>query len=286
MERRLQDRVDRRHERLLQITEAAGLEAHRVNLLTARRKARRVAKAMVLTAAEWRDEQSLPDVTGAARSRQSPSLLERLQRAATQPEPVLEPHEPQRPALLRRLDSILSMLLGRRIRLLLGILLLSAFAVWVDRKGILTSSQVRDQAVAISQVVQQAFHSADLHQLRDLRWELSVDWRRLTEPLELTWPTAVAGTTQGANLAVSALILLASCFFRRRLTGFLALLGSILCLMGPAWRVGIPGLSSWLDQFAQMRMLGVALLIIGLLWPSSRIERTGLPRLTDQEARG
>ena len=59
LEKRRQDELDRRHFRLLQAAEEGRLEARGTNLLTARRKAVRIAKAMIVTAAQWRDEEKL-----------------------------------------------------------------------------------------------------------------------------------------------------------------------------------------------------------------------------------
>src|SRR5262249_25806356 len=59
LQRLLDRRRDERHQRLLQEVEEKRLEAGGVNLLTARRKARRIARALAIVANEWRDEQQL-----------------------------------------------------------------------------------------------------------------------------------------------------------------------------------------------------------------------------------
>ena len=136
---------DRHHQRLLQEVEENRLEARGLNLLTARRKARRIAKAMVITAAEWRDEQRLIGRLSKAAHWAARPLLTRLHEAVVQPEPVLERHEMQPAPNLRRLDRTTSFVLGRGIRFLLGLALFAIFASWLDAKGIVTARQVRDQ---------------------------------------------------------------------------------------------------------------------------------------------
>ena len=64
LEKKRQDELDRRHSRLLQSAEEGRLEARGTNLLTARRKAVRIAKAMIVTAAQWRDEEKLLGASG------------------------------------------------------------------------------------------------------------------------------------------------------------------------------------------------------------------------------
>jgi hypothetical protein len=266
--RRDDDRRDWHMTRLLEQVEEGRLEAAGINLLTARRKARRSAKAMVIAARAWRDEQRLlarpeqPAASGGA------PLLERLDRAASEPEPALEPHEPQRSPLLRRLDWLLSFLLGRGVRFLLGGGLLVILATWLDASGILTFRQIREQTTEVHQVMTKAVRDADPGILRELKWKLPVDWSRLAEPVEIFVPGALAGTKlPPANLGFAVLILLFSLFSGRRLTGFLAILGAAVALFGPRWGVSWPSLAEHVDAAAQARYLGALLLVSGFLLP-------------------
>lgn len=101
-----------------------------------------------------------------------PPLLERLRVAASQPEPVLEPHETLPNALLRRIDSWVGILLGRRLRFLLGAALLALLAIWMDAKGIVTVSQGRDQVAELYRVSRGAVESADPNFFRQLKWNI------------------------------------------------------------------------------------------------------------------
>jgi hypothetical protein len=160
-------------------------------------------------------------------------LTERLRRAIDEPEPVLEPHEPQRSAVLRRLDSPSSLILGGSVRLLLSLFLFAVLATWLDASGILTFGQLRAQWTEIDHAVQDAMRSSDIRRLRDVKWVLSLDSGRLEEPVVLPWLTALVGDSiRGANLAVAAAVLLISTFSGRRIVGFMALLGAAVALFG------------------------------------------------------
>jgi hypothetical protein len=254
--------------RLLEQVEEGRFEAAGANLLTARRKARRTAKAMVVTAESWRDEQRLlasegrPAIAGAA------SLLERLDRSANEPEPALESQEPQRSLLMRRSASLISLLLGRGHRLLLGGGLFVLFAVWLDAKGILTFQQLKDQVMEIGKVIDRAVHSGALKELGEVRWNVSLDWRRLNEPIDFSGLNdAINPELPAANLATAALILLLSAFSGRKFMGFWALLGAALCLFGPRSGLALPALGGQIGAHAQTRYLGSAMLLIAFFWP-------------------
>jgi hypothetical protein len=273
LRRYVQDSVDRRHQLLLERAEEGRLVAEGVNLLTARRRARRIAKAMLVTTREWRDELHL---LGEGPSPGSPApLLERLSGAAREPEPVLEPHEPQRTGWLRRLDAAASFLLGRKLRFLLGALLFGLLAYWLDREGVLTSAQVRSEASKAFDVVRRAANSSDPGLLRELRWSQPVEWRRLREPLDVAQLSEFVGNRlPAANVGIAGLVLWASLLTPRRITGLFALLGAVAILLGPRWGLAVPALLSTFDVPTQAMMAGLVLLAVGLLWPRRRLATT------------
>ena len=120
LEKKRQDERDRGHFRLLRAAEEGRLEARGTNLLTARRKAVRIAKAMIVAAGQWRDEEELLGSSGSVPASPSLPLVERLKSAADHPEPFLEPHESQPSTLARSINRLLDFLLGRTIRFLLA----------------------------------------------------------------------------------------------------------------------------------------------------------------------
>jgi hypothetical protein len=270
LERRVRDRRDRRHQDVRERAEEGRLQAAGLNLLTARRRARRIAKAMGMATCEWRDEQRLlprGEVAGPSSSA-GPSLAERLQRAAEAPEPVLEPHEPQRGGAARRLEALLSLVFGRLLRVLLAGLLLGAFAVWLDTREILTLTQVRTLLTDALQTVADAVRRGDPARLGELRWTIPLDWDRLREPVDLPGLSSLLGhKLSGANLGMAGLVLLLSALSGRRLAGAFALLAGAVILFGPRWGLFLPALAAWFDESGQARLLGAAIAVLGLLLP-------------------
>ena len=271
LERRLQGRRDQRQLRLLQEVEEKRLEVAGLNILTARRKAQRIAKAVMVTAVQWREEHGFVDTNESTSGTHGPSLLERLSAAASQPEPVLEPHEKQPNALFRRIDSWTAVLLGRGLRFLLASGLLAGFALWLDAKGIVTAGQVREQAVELNRVARRAILASDPSLLRELTWNLAVDWRQLDQPLGIDrLPAGPWTEIHGSNLGSAGLILLFSTLSRRKVTALMALLGAVLALFGGRWGASIPAIFGALDQHAQALVLGIFLFIVGVVLPRKK----------------
>jgi hypothetical protein len=265
-QQQLEARLDRQQTRLLQQVEERRLEAQGVNLLTARRKSRRIAKAMVLTVADWRDQRRLLEASGQAAPADAPSLWERLSRAADAPELALEPHEPHASYLRRRLEGVGSLLLGGGLRLLLALALLIVLVIWLDARGILTFGQVRAQWTEIDHAVQDAMRASEIGRLRDVKWIIAPDWRRLEEPVDFAWVTDLVGNwVRGSNLAVAAALLLVSTFSGRRFVGLMALVGAAVALFGARWGLTLAILEPRFPAQAQARLLGLLILIAGMV---------------------
>jgi hypothetical protein len=288
LEKKLQNERDRQHFRLLRATEEGRLEARGINLLTARRKGQRIAKAMIATAAQWRDEEKVISAQGAGPTPLSPSLVERLKIAAEHPEPVLEPHERNPSALSRSVSKLLGFLLGRTLRFLLGAWLLVILAVWLDARGIVKGSQVQDQAAEISRVVGQAAKAGDPALLGELSWKIPLDWGSLEQPIDTIFlPRWLRGRVMhfeplAANAGVAGLGLLLSTFWGRRWTGFFALLSAFLVLSAARMGVVSTAFSGTVSPQAQARLLGLLVFLVAVL-PKFR-GRVQEP-LPDQESR-
>jgi hypothetical protein len=273
LEELIQNQSDRQHLRILQDAEEGRLQVHGMNLLTARRKARRVAKAMSLTTAQWRDEQRLLGAPDHSPSGAASGLLERLVRAADQPEPVLEPQELQPSPLRRRIDSLAHILLGRGLRFILGGTLVSVFILWLDASGIITAPQVAEQAAEVNRVIRKALETSDLQVMREVHWTIPLDWKRLEEPVHLPGhPAGPAQAIHGADLAVASALLLFSSVVSSRFTGLFALCGSVVVLLGPRWGLFIPAISERLAPHAQTRILGLFLVILPLFLPRPKAQ--------------
>ncbi len=283
LEKKRQDELDRRHFRLLQAAEGGRLEARGINLLTARRKAVRMAKAMIVTAAQWRDEEKLLGWSGSVPVPQSAPLVERLKHAAEHPEPLLEPHETRPSALSRSISRLVDFLLGRTIRFLLGGWMLVVLAVWLDTSGIVTARQVQEQAAEIERVVREAVHSGDAALLREMSWRIPLNWKRLEQPIgTLFLPRILRGEIFASNLGVAGLGLLLSTFWSRRWTGFLALLAAFLVLFGARIGVVSTELTRTVTPQAQARILGMLVFLIAVL---PRFKGRSREPLHDQEPR-
>lgn len=131
LESRLRARQDGEDERRILTVEERRLESQGVNLLTARRRSRRISHAMLARAGAIRR------ATGPAPGIETPILLDILQAAET-PETVLADHEASaadaRPVPLRdRLEPWLDALLGPRARFLMGAFLLAGCLAWVSQ---------------------------------------------------------------------------------------------------------------------------------------------------------
>jgi hypothetical protein len=289
LEKKRQDELDRRHSRLLQAAEEGRLEARGTNLLTARRKAVRIAKAMIVTATQWRDEEKLLGAQGAGRAPQSPPLVNRLKSAAEHPESFLEPHETRPSALARSTNRLLDFLLGRTLRLVLGTWLLVILAVWLDASGIVTARQVQDQAAEISRVMRTAAEVRDPALLREMSWKIPLEWNRLEQPIETSFflpPTLGHWLWRceifASNLGVAGLGLLFSTFWARRWTGFFALVAAFLALFGAQIGVVATELSQTLSPQAQARLLGMLVFVVAVL---PRFKGRSREPLHDQEPR-
>ncbi|QEH32641.1 Serine/threonine-protein kinase PrkC [Aquisphaera giovannonii] len=270
--RRVRDRrIERhrgRHRRLLERCEEGRLEAAGLNLLTARRRARREAKAMVLAAAAWHAEREALRASGATAAADAPSLMDRIEWAAADPEPVLEPHEPARSALARRVEGLAALVLGGLPRFVAGMGLAGLLAAWLDARGIVTLNQVRDQVVEIGHAVTRAVRYANVEALRDISWSIRPGWSRFLECPDWPWiPEPFRGRVPAMNVAAAAAMLLFSLFFERRIVAFAAILGAGLALAGPAWGLEIGPLGGLVAGPSQACLGGLLLMVLGVLWP-------------------
>jgi hypothetical protein len=281
LEKKRQQERDRRHFGILRATEEGRLEARGTNLLTARRKAIRIAKAMIVIAAEWRDEERLPGAQGLGTAPLGPPLMDRLNSAVEHPEPLLEPHETQPSAFSRSMNRLVDFLLGRTLRLLLGSWLLLILAVWLDASGLVTALQVQDQAAEISRVVRNAAEKRDPSLLREISWNIPLNWDRLEQPIETRiLPRPLRGEVVATNLGVAGLGLLLSVFWGRRWSGLLALIAAFLTLF--AARIGVVSseLSRTVSPQAQARLVGMLVFLLAAL---PRFKGRSREPLQDQE---
>lgn len=243
IEGQLRDRREKADLRLLQRIEERSLEAQGVNLVVARRKSRRVAEAMVATAAEAR--QTALTQRGGLRTQKS--LYQSMNEAAEQPERVLvgRPDREGSAGLGWLIQAMLNMILGSRIRFLAGLALLAACAMWMDQNGLASSQQVLE-------IVKSARETQDVAVLEDLKKiKIDFDPSQPTRPLKLAMiPEPVLGLFNSYASGAAGLMLIASAFFRGWKMSLFAFPGAVFAIAGPHFGLPIPKIgTSDVNQF-------------------------------------
>jgi eukaryotic-like serine/threonine-protein kinase len=265
LDARLRDRSEARARDSFERLEEAALIAQKVNDMTARRRARRIAEALIIVGREVLDvsiKSLTPDSTSAT-IRVIPRPIPDLLREAVQtPDRLLtstwsdERDQDRGPNPLVRL---LAALTGPRVRFLLGGLLFAGFLLWADQVGIISSREIRDRA-------QMAIAERDVTALKTVN--LDLERAQADEPLVLPHvPPALTRPIVGYGVGAAALILIASAFVPGSRIAFFALPGAAIAWFGPRW--GIPAIAP-LPAPAVASAIGAGLLAIGLLLPKRR----------------
>ncbi|HEX8199610.1 MAG TPA: serine/threonine-protein kinase [Isosphaeraceae bacterium] len=251
-----------RETRLLEAIEAKNLQAQGVNLLTARRKARRAAEAIVSKAAEQKQEARRETPTAAPEDvRQRRSAARALDAAAERPEDVLVHVEAGRRDRWH-LGGLPARLLGPRARLLAGALLLAGCLAWMHQNRLISGREITDLAT-------QAIETRDITQAQKaLQSKVATLQRvatRTTRPLALPLlPARVAGLFRGFNPGVAGLILVASAFFRGWRLGLFVVPAAALAVLGPT--AGLPPIAVplWGTIRPSESSLALSLVLAGL----------------------
>jgi len=260
-----------REQKLLQKIEEKGLEAQGVNLLTARRKARRAAEAMVATAAEVRASARTAEIQGGERL----SIGKSLKHAVDKPEDVLV--EKETGTTESRLEGPLNLVLGGRTRFLVGAALIAGCLMWMDQNKILDTEQIKATATELHKVATKAAESKDVGDVLDVK--VNVDAakhvnqeaiNREHEPLSFPGlPAALGKLFNSFNPGIAGLILVVSSFFRGWRMSLFALPGAAVALLGPAV-LAVPS-SQPLDIRNLITMAaGGALLVVGFFLGRAR----------------
>ena len=257
VEARLDDRRAERDRAHLQAVEERGLVAGGVNLLTARRKARRIAEAMVAVAAEARASARGGDPDPG----HGPTLARVVREAAETPESALV--EREHGLIGGEAPRVLGLLTGPRTRFLLGALLLAGFLAWVHQNEVISAGQIREAAA-------KAVNAPDrLAALRETRIDVRLPPK--TTPLRLPFlPGPVARWFGGFPAGASGLILVVSSLFAGSRVGWFAAPGAAVALFGPS--LGMPRVGP-LDPASASTAAGAGLAALGLLFGRAGGER-------------
>ena len=258
----LADRADERARALLEAILERDIEARGAHVLTARRRSKRAAEAVVAVARQYR--RSADGSVGLP-------LVEAFRRAADRPEEFL--HSPEiaeeaGPPRWRALaEYALLVAFGPRSRFLLGAACLAGAVVWMEQNDLLNYEQAK-QAAATATVEGDRARAVDQAKAIGDRFVGGVarllDAPDPGEPMQLgVVPPGVAEHLNGFALAASGLILLASSTVGGLRVVPVALVAALLPL-GP--RLVQPSARP-LDPISLGAMgLGVALYVVGLAW--------------------
>jgi eukaryotic-like serine/threonine-protein kinase len=227
---RLEARRDDRLRVLFQALEERNLEARGINLLTARRKSRRIAEAIV---AFGRESRRLGDAPLGA------PLMDALNRVALRPDDYLttaESEEQVGPPIWREaLDAVIRVLFGARTRFLLGVVFLAGFLLWMHQNALISAEEIqkatvnatadREKAVADAQEIGRKI-AAGVQGVADASTE--------TKALELAGlPPTLARRLDGFGLGVAGLILVVSAGFGGVRIAAFAIPGALIAALGP-----------------------------------------------------
>lgn len=263
-----QARREARERRLLQKIEEKGLEARGVNLLTARRQARRAAEAMVMMAAEIKEVDRQPHAVRGQRI----AIGQALRDAAAKPEMVL--NEREQGLIGPRTDGPLNLILGPGPRFLAGALLLTGCLFWMHQNQLLTkekldeatatAKQLSAKAQAVATEVVKSKDAPDFNHVQKTFAEVELpkvpDQSR---PLKLPLvPQKITSLFNSFHPGVAGLILLFSSLFRGVKIGLFAIPGAAIAWLGTVY---FPSLSPWIPP-----SLGLLLGGLGVIFGRSR----------------
>ena len=264
---RLAVRREAKERKALQMFEERSLEAQGVNLVTARRKAERAARAMMATAAEIRE--SIRPHSGTFMVNRS--IPEALREAAIKPETVLLEHERgvfddrgrERTKLPAKLASIV---LGPKVRFLAGAVLLAGSIAWMHQNAMISAEHASGLVEAARSGDLTAVKSHALSGVAHAREKAA----RPTEVLDLPGvPRDLLAVVSSFGAGTGGLILIVSSFVGGLRIAFFAIPAAVIPVVGP--RLGLPSIAG-LDPSVVPTLIGAAVLAAGLLW-----KRIGLP---------
>jgi hypothetical protein len=275
LEARLRRRRDRRAGELIRQAQEALLESEGVNLLTARRRARRIARACTAAAAFWREHDRDPGWAMAGSTQPPLTLLDRLRLAEEDPESSLEQIPPPRRLLRDSLSAAASALFGPTPRAIAGGALVVGFAIWVSEQGIVAPGQFQE----LTKAARIALERSDPSALLGPAAAVFAEWRRADAALELPWlPPVLVEGLNAANLGLAGCWLLLSSLGSGGIAAICGWAAAAITLYGARWGLALPPDAWSLDPSAQARLLGGALLAAGPLfhgvrgWARRRVE--------------
>jgi phage FluMu protein Com len=227
---RLQARREARDQALFAALEERSLEARGINLLTARRKSRRISEAIVVFARNYRRGE--PDST-------SVPLMDALNRVALRPDDYLttaELEEQAGPPLWREvLDATVRVLFGPRTRFLLGGVCLAGCLLWIHQNDLAPSEKIKEAALNATTDQEKAVSGAkEIAEKTLANMKNVADASRETKSLELGGLSPrISRRLDGFGLGVAGLILVCSAGFGGLRMAAFAIPGALIAALGP-----------------------------------------------------
>jgi len=230
IEARLEARQEARDRSLFEGIEERNLEARGINLLTARRRSRRIAEAIVTFARNYRrTDHDAPEVP----------LMDALNRVAHRPDDYLtttEAEEPAGPPIWREiLDALIRVLFGARTRFLLGGLFLAGCLLWMHQNALISAEEIQEAGRHVTIDREKAVTDAGEIGRKTLEKMKNVaDARTETKSLEvLGLSPGVSQRIDGFGLGVAGLILILSSGFGGVRIAAFAIPGALVAAFGP-----------------------------------------------------
>ena len=258
LDARLQERRDLRDRERFEPIEERAAVARKVNEMTARRRSRRVAEALIVVSREVRATATAPEFTSNLAVPVVPRPIPDLIREAVEtPDRLLTSTYSDDRDVDRGPNFALrwlAILIGPRLRFLLGGVLVAAFLLWADQVGVISSSQIKAQA-------ERAMTDRDVNEMA----AVDVDLARVQaaeEPLRVPGiPEPLTKMISGYGVGVAGLILLASSVFGGWKIALFAIPGAVVAWLGPRW--GVPAIGP-LTGPAVASAIGIGLMGIGI----------------------
>ena len=263
LDARLAARREEHEQAVLQKFEERSLEAQGMNLVTARRKAERAARAMLATAAEIRETIRPREGTFVVNR----AIAESMREAAVKAESVLLAHErgmlhdrDQAHERTNFLAKLASAVIGPKVRFLAGAALLAGCIAWMHQNAMISvehASALVEAAKSGDMSAVQTHAQAGVAHARERA-------ARPTQVLDLPMvPPEILAVVSSFGAGVGGLILVVSSFVAGVRIIFFAIPAAAIPIVGP--RLALPPLAG-LDPSVIPSIIGAGLMAIGLLF--------------------
>jgi eukaryotic-like serine/threonine-protein kinase len=249
---------------ILQRIEERSLESQGQNLVTARRKARRAAAAMVATAAEIRESIKASEGTIPVKR----SIVQALHEAASKPERVLAAHEQ---GLLHEpgnkgeiVEKALGVFFGPKLRFLAGATLVAGCVAWMYQNAMISEEHAAALIAAAKAGDVQAMQSHAEASVSQVRAAAARETTSLYLPFV---PEDLLVLVSSFGAGAAGLVLIFSAVFAGGRIALFAIPAAAISVLGPMLPLPTFGV---VDPSLAPSILGAALMVTGVLFGRSK----------------